>query len=194
MNRQWSVAQYRAMDLGMFAGMLLLSETLIVNAATRWFPDQLYTVSAVAAVTAIVLMRWRGWGAVHALLGGVLYCFLSGGAGRQYLIYGLGNLLCLGVLFPLERLGSERVREDSFLTVAFALSVQLLMQLGRAVMALCLGASWGSCLGFFTTDALSLLFTGLVVWIARRLDGVFEDQNHYLLRIHKERKEEKGGY
>ena len=48
-----------------------------------------------------------------------------------------------------------------------------------------LGAAARNCLGFFTTDALSLLFTGVVVWTARRLDGIFEDQKHYLLRIHR---------
>ena len=38
-------------------------------------------------------------------------------------------------------------------------------------------------LGFFTTDSLSLLFTFVIIWIARKLDGVYEDQKHYLLRI-----------
>ena len=31
----------------------------------------------------------------------------------------------------------------------------------------------------------ALLFTGVILWIARRLDGIFENQKHYLLRIHK---------
>lgn len=60
-------------------------------------------------------------------------------------------------------------------------------------MALAFGAAARDCLGFFTTDSLSLLFTGVVVWIARRLDGVFENQKHYLLRIHQT-EDGKGGY
>ena len=50
--------QYRGIDLAIFAAILALTEFLIVRAAKSWFPDQLYTVSVTAAVTAIVLMRW----------------------------------------------------------------------------------------------------------------------------------------
>ena len=60
------------------------------------------------------------------------------------------------------------------------------------ITALVLGAAPGAVVGFFTTDSLSLLFTGLIVWIARKLDGVYEDQKHYLLRIQAQ-EEHKGG-
>ena len=192
MNRSFSFKQYRGIDLTLFALILCVTEMLIVNAARFWFADQLYTVSAVAAVTAIVLMRWGPWAAIHAVLGGLVFCLASRGSARQMLIYCAGNLLSLAALLPLRLLGSERIRKDGFLSVCFGLLVLLLMQLGRAVMALMLGAGFSACLGFFTTDALSLLFTGVIIWIARRLDGIFENQKHYLLRIHKE--EEKGGY
>ena len=58
LERQRSVGAYRTMDLAMFAAMVVVFETLLVNAATRWFPGQPYTVSVTPAVTAIVLMRW----------------------------------------------------------------------------------------------------------------------------------------
>ena len=77
--------------------------------------------------------------------------------------------------------------------MCFGVGTLLLMQLGRALTALVLGTDFQTCLGFFTTDALSLLFTGLIIWIARRLDGIFENQRHYLLRIHNT-EEEKGGF
>ena len=191
MNRQFSFQQYRRIDLCLFAVILGISETLIVTAATRWFADQLYTVSVVGALTAIVLMRWGPYGAIHAVLGGLVFSLLSHGSARQILIYCVGNLLSLAALLPLGRLGKERVRSDGVLSVCFGLLTLLLMQLGRALVALLTGEPFLNCLGFFTTDALSLLFTGLILWIARRLDGIFEDQKHYLLRIHKE---EKGGY
>ena len=70
MNRRLSLKQYRNLDLFFFAVMLCISETLIVNAAIRWYPDQLYTVSVSAAITAIVMMRWGGLAAIHAVLGG----------------------------------------------------------------------------------------------------------------------------
>lgn len=110
-----------------------------------------------------------------------MFCFASHGSARQYLIYCAGNLFALFALLPLRLLGGERIRQDSFLSVCFGLVVLLLMQLGRALVALLFGNKLSACLGFFTTDALSLLFTGVILWIARRLDGIFENQKHYLL-------------
>ncbi len=193
MKRQLSFQQYRGIDLTLFAVILCVSEFLLVRSATRWYPDQLYTVSVTAALTAIVLMRWGPWAAIHAVLGGAVFCLASRGSARQLLVYCLGNVLSLAMLLPLKKLGGERIRLDSFLTVCFGLCTLLLMQLGRALLAVALGSSLRSALGFFTTDALSLLFTGLILWIARQLDGIFENQKHYLLRIHKT-EEEKGGF
>lgn len=193
MKRQLSFQEYRAIDLAMLAALLCVTETLIVKAATWWFADQLYTVSVVGALTAIVLMRWGPWAAIHAVLGGAVFCLASHGNARQFLVYCLGNLFSLLALVPLKFLGGERIRLDSILSVCFGVGTLLLMQLGRALTALVLGTDFQTCLGFFTTDALSLLFTGLIIWIARRLDGIFENQRHYLLRIHNT-EEEKGGF
>lgn len=193
MKRQFSFQQYRAIDLAMFAALLCITETMIVKAATWWFPDQLYTVSVVGAVTAIVLMRWGPWAAIHAVLGGAVFCLASHGSAKQLLIYCAGNLFSLLMLLPLKYLGGERIRLDGILSVLFGVCTLLLMQLGRALVAFVLGTEFQTCLGFFTTDALSLLFTGLILWVARRLDGIFENQRHYLLRIHNT-EEEKGGF
>ena len=102
-------------------------------------------------------------------------------------------ILSLLMLIPLRSFGKEKIRGDALLSIIFGLGTVLLMQLGRALLALLLGGEFFTCLGFFTTDVLSLLFTGVIVWIARRLDGIFEDQKHYLLRIH-EAEEKEGGY
>ena len=61
MNHRLTFRQYRQMDLTVFGAMLVVAEALIVLAATRWFPAEAYTVSIVAAVTSIVLMRWGPW-------------------------------------------------------------------------------------------------------------------------------------
>lgn len=186
MNRQYSFSQYRGIDLTLFAVILCVSETLIVRAASYWYADQLYTVSVVGAVTAIVLMRWGPWAAIHAVFGGVLACFLAGARWDQYLIYGVGNLLSLLSLLLLKAWGKEETRRDALQSMGFALVTALLMQLGRAMLALVTGNGLGVCLGFFTTGVITDLFTVVVVWIARRLDGIFEDQIHYLLRIQRE--------
>lgn len=186
MAKQRTLGQYRAIDLFCFALMLALFEPVLHFAATRLFPAEPYTVSVTAAVTAIVMMRWGPWTGIHAVLGGVLACLLAKARADQYLIYGFGNLLSLASLLLLKAWGKEETRKDVLHSIAFALVTALLMQLGRALMALILGNGVGVSLGFFTTGVITDLFTVVVVWIARRLDGIFEDQIHYLLRIQKE--------
>ena len=194
MKKQLTVGQYRAMDLFFFALMMVISESVIVLAATRWFPNEPYTVSVVAAVVAIVMIRWGPWAAVHAALGGVVFCLVSGAAPRQYFIYCGGNLLALPLLFFIKKQGADAIRRDSFKTVAYGLLTLLLMEAGRALLSLILGASPAAAAGFFTTDIISWLFTALILWIARRLDGIMEDQKQYLHRVAQEREEEKGGF
>lgn len=194
MKKQRTVGQYRAIDLSLFALMLILSETVIVSAAVKWFPNEPYTVSAVAAVTAIVMMRWGLWAALHAVLGGIVFCLVSRGTGAQFAIYCIGNLFGLAGLAWIRVLGAEKLREDSFKSLAYGFTVLLCMQLGRGLVSLLFGTKPAVAAGFVTTDVISYLFTLLIIWIVRRLDGVFEDQIHYLRRVNKEREEEKGGF
>lgn len=189
-----TLSQYRNVDLTAFAVILTVFDGLIATAATRWFPGELYTVSAVAAVCSIVLMRWGGWAAIHAVLGGVVFCIACGGTGRQLAIYAIGNLGCLGSLLLLKWMGPRRIREDKLYAMLFGLVTQLLMQLGRALVALALGTEIANCVGFLTTDALSDLFTMVILYIARQLDGVFENQKDYLIRLQAEQRKEKGGF
>ena len=194
MNRHLTFRQYRNLDLFFFAAMLAAGELVIVTAGRKWFPGQLYTVSVSAAITCIVMMRWGAWAAIHAFLGGVVFCLAGGGSLRQVILYSLGNEFALLGLLLFRVFGREKIRSDKLLTLLFALCTQLLMQLGRAIVALPAGASLNTCLNFFTTDALSGIFTMVIVWIASRLDGIFEDQKSYLLRLHRQMEREKGGF
>ena len=194
MNRHLTLEQYRNLDLFLFAVILILFETLIVNAGIRWYPDQLYTVSVTAAVTAIVMMRWGPWAAIHAVVGGVVYCLAAKGNSRQFLIYGVGNLFGLLSLLFFRFFGKDGIRGNVLFVLFYALCTWFFMQVGRACVAVLTGASLDTGLQFVTTDALSGLFTMVIVWITSRLDGVFEDQISYLLRVQKEDEEEKGGF
>lgn len=192
MNRQISFSQYRQIDLIILTAVLAISQFFIHVASSFWFPEQLYVVSPVAAVVALVMMRWSGYAAIHAVFGGLFFTALSGGTWQHYIIYGAGNLLSLLALVMFKVYDKERVRQDAFLALAFALITQLLMQLGRAAVAAILGFPAAACLGFITTDLLSALFTLFIIWIVRRIEGLFEDQKHYLLRVQSEQKVERG--
>jgi len=190
-----TVGQYRRIDLGLFAAIMAVFETLLVTAATKWFPNEPYTVSVVPAVTTIVMMRWGPWAGVHAVLGGIVFCAASGARLPHYAVYGAGNLLALAALAPLRHATPEGVRSSAFRSMLLALAVPLLMQAGRAAVSMLLGTPAALAAGFFATDVITLLFTVVLIWIARRMDGVFEEQRHYLLRIHsQEENEERGGF
>lgn len=187
MNRQISLSQYRTIDLGILTGLMAISQFVIHFAVTRWHAQYTgYIVSPVAAVVALVMMRWGPWSAIPAALGGVILTWLSNGTSEQMLFYGAGNLLSMLALLYLKGFGKEKVRTNVVLSLLFALAVQLLMQFGRAGVAFLWGHDLLACWGFITTDAMSILFTVVIIWIVRRVEGLFEDQKHYLLRVQQE--------
>ncbi len=195
METSAAVRRYRRIDLTIFALMVVLFEAIVILAATRWFPGQPYTVSVTPVITALVLVRWGPWAALHAALGGGVLCLMEGGGPKQYLIYCLGNLFSLAALPLLKALGGdERLRKDALKTLLFALCVTLLMEAGRALISLCMGTPLEGALTFFTTDVVTLLFTLVILWITGRLDGVLENQYHYLLRLREEQEKERGGF
>ena len=191
MKRQISFRQYRAMDLFLFSALLCGCEALITLGATRWFPGEPYTLSITPAVTAIVMVRWGGWAALPAVLGAGVFCFVSGATLPQYIIYCVGNLASL-LVAPFLCAGRWKgLHENVLLAMVYGLSTALLMQLGRLALGLATGGSLQMCAGFITTDTLSTLFAVLIVWIARRLDGVLEEQRHYLHRVAEEMERER---
>lgn len=192
MNRQISFQQYRAIDLSIMTGLMAVSQLVIHWAMSYWQVEQTgyivtgYIVSPVAAVVALVMMRWNLWAAIPAAVGGLILPWLSGGTMEQVQIYAIGNLLSMAAMLYLKLLGKERVRANAVLTLVFAVLVQLLMQFGRAGVALLKQHPLLACWDFITTDAMSILFTLVIIWIVRRVEGLFEDQKHYLLRIQQE--------
>ena len=191
MGKRRTFGQYRRIDLALFALLVAVCEYVIVHAANWWFPQQPFMVSLAAPLTAIVYMRWGWWGAIHAVEAGAVYCLFSGATGEQYIIYCVGNLLSLPAVFLLKKAGKEKMRAR-LCGLGFAALVLFLMQAGRALTALALCAAPAVLPRFFTTDSLSYIFTLVIIWIAQKLDGIYEDQKHYLLRTQSQ-EEEKGG-
>ena len=192
MQRRMTFQQYRTMDLCFFTILLCVGEALISFASTRWFPGEPYTLSLTPAITAIVMVRWGMGGGIPALAGALVLCLTSGASGQQYAIYVLGNVTALALVPVLKRIGWKKLTGDVLLTLCYGLLAALLMQLGRFVAACLLGNAPGVSAGFVTTDILSTLFSVLICWIARRQDGMLEEQKDYLIRIQRENEQDKG--
>ncbi len=188
--KQRTFGQYRAIDLGIMAVLLFVFEMLTATAATKWFPSELYTLSPTITIVCIVMMRWSGYAAIHAVVGGAAFCVASGASPEQFAIYCIGNCAALVAMILFKTHGKEKVRSKAVLAVLFAVAAYFGVQFGRWLVALVFGASLDSLVMFLTTDSLSLLFAVVIVLIAGRLDGLFEDQRAYLIRTAEERKRE----
>ena len=192
MKHAISFKQYRGMDVFFFTSLLCICEGLIILAATRWFPSQPYTLSLVPAIVAIVMVRWGAFAAIPAAAGALIYCLLSGAGAQHYVIYLIGNLAALVLLPFIRRVTWKKIHDNVLLCMAYGLLAALSMQVSRAALSLIFYRSLIAALGFITTDVLSALFSVLLCWMMRRLNGMLEDQEHYLIRIQQETDQGKG--
>lgn len=183
-----SFIRYKAIDLAFLAVILAVFEAIASIAAKQWFPLQLFSLSPTITVVCIVMMRWGGWAAIHAVVGGLSYCIATGGEPKQFLVYCAGNCLALVALVFFKFYGKERVRGSFLMTAAFALTAFFGAIVGRWLISLCFDFDLLSIVDFFVADSLTLLFTVVVVLISRKPDGLFEDQKAYLIRTEDERK------
>lgn len=196
MQRQITFRQYRCMDIFLFSLLLCISEVLIVLGTNCWFQGADFTLSLSCAVAAIVMVRWGAWAAVPLAAGSAVFCIMqaltvAGGIQwQQWLIYLLGSQAALLMLLFLKKWGWQKIKADVLVAIAYGLLTALLMQAGRMAVSIILGNAPGVSFGFITTDILSTLFSVLLVWIAARLDGLLEEQKHYLLRIQEEEKQQ----
>ena len=182
-----SFKQYRSVDLGIMLVMLAVAEALTAYAATVWFPYEFYVLSPTVAVVCIVMMRWGGFAAIHAAVGGLALCIASGAEPKQFVVYCVGNCFALAALILLKTLGKEKVRSKLLLTALFTVIAFCGAQVGRWLVGLLMGGSVSDILTFFATDSLSLIFALVTVLISRRINGLFEDQWAYLVRTQAER-------
>ena len=182
-----SFKQYRAVDLGIMLILLVASDTLITYAARVWFPYEMYALSPTLAIVCIVMMRWGAFAAIHAIGGGLALCIASGANMNQFMVYCLGNCFALAALALFKVWGKEKIRSKPLFTILFTVTAFCAEQVGRWLVGLLLGGTITDIIVFFMTDSLSLLFAVLAVLIARRVDGLFEDQRAYLIRTQSER-------
>lgn len=185
-----SFKQYRVIDLIIMAVILTFSEALIAVAATKWFAYIEYVLSPTVAIVCIVMMRWNGFAIIHAALGGTVLCIASGAITEQYAVYAAGNCGILIALLMLKLVGKKKVADSWILTVIYAVVAYLGAQAGRWLIGIAVGGSVGDIVRYLTTDCLSLAFAIIVLLISRKMDGLFEDQAAYLIRVDEERREE----
>ena len=189
-----SFRQYRSIDIALFVIMYAVCEFLTVRAATVWF-DEPYSISIMLPLLVMVMMRWDWLAVVNAVAYALIFVFLQKGTIGQYAVYLIGNLGCMLTVLWLLKTGKQKVRDSLFISMEFLLISFLLMEIFRGLAsAVILGSNIRVIIQFIFTDMLSLVFSVLLVIIVRRIDGLFEDQKHYLLRINSHENSVDGGW
>ena len=194
-GRYISFRQYKYTDLFLLALVLGISELLIFCAFKFWFKSTIdkYYMNFMLVIALTAIMRWGWIGGIYAVADGVVLCAMQGGSWQAYLSYIIGTACIESVLLLTKFVGKERIRGKWYLTLAYILAGWVSVNFGISCMSAIFGENFLSSLavsfGFGVYGALPLAAAIAVIMILRRLDGMFEDQKHYLLRQDRERKE-----
>ena len=176
--------QYRVADIMLFLLIMGVCEAVNVLAIRQWFPGMLFTISVMLPVSLIMIIRWNWFAVVFPLFDGVLYCWLNGAAAEIYLIYAIGNLAIILAWFLFKLIPKEKWVAHWYLTVLFVLIAFVLLLAGRTVIGLCVNISFSKIVTeTLISESVSLLFAVVVLLIARKADGLMEDQKSYLKRV-----------
>ena len=190
-----SFRQYKYTDLFFFALVLGVSELLIFCAFRFWFQSAIdkYYINFMLAIALTVIMRWGWVGGFYAVADGVVLCAVQGAGWQAYLSYIIGTACIMLVLLLTKFVGKEKIRGKWYLTLAYIVVGWVSVNLGITCMNAILGENFLTALaanfGFGVYGALPLVVAIVTIMVLRRLNGMFEDQKHYLLRQDKERRE-----
>lgn len=188
--KQMTFEQYRSVDITIWTAMIILFEAITTLATTQWFYSQPVAMSISLALICAVMMRWDGYAAIQAVVGGFVFCIISGATIEQYFIYCIGNVFTLVALVLIKIWGKEKIRESAAKLTIFVVFAYIGMIVGRWGVSLFFGGDFMALVVYATTDIISLLFAIIVLNLLRKTDGMIEDQKSYLFRIEREQKEE----
>ena len=186
---QITFKQYRTIDVIILVALTTVFEGIATLATARWFALQPVALSIGLAMVCVTMMRWGWQAAFGAFFSGLVFCFLSGATAQQFVIYCIGNIFALLGMVWFKVFGKEGIRNSLLLITLFVSTAYAGQVIGRSLIAILFGDSWGAFVTFATTDIMSLVFAVLVIALFRQTEGMLEDQKAYLLRLDKQKKE-----
>ena len=193
-SRLISLKRYRATDLFLFAIILIIFD-LLSHFVTILMPaGVLYMFTLTVPIVLLILVRWGWWGVFFAIGDGILLSVLkSPSVWQSYVAYTAGNSAMLLLLIPLHYIGKEKIAGKWHLTALFVVLGWIISNLVCSTMQCIFGVGFVKALlaniSFGVNGLLSLAIGMALVLILRKLDGMFEDQIHYLKRLDRERQE-----
>ena len=193
-SRLISIKQYRFTDLFLFAVILVVFDIIAHFAAQAFAGAAMFTFTLTVPIVLLVMMRW-GWPSVfYAVLDGIMLSLLNNiGSWQSYLSFSIGNCFMMLLLLATKFIGKEKIRSKWYFSVLFVVAGWVLMNLGITIVQSIVGYNFLSQFivnfGMGANGLLSLAMAIVIIVVMRRLNGMFEDQKHFLLRLDEERKE-----
>ena len=190
-----SIKQYRLGDLFVFTVIAAIAE-LVCYLAQIWFSSAaFYTLNLMLPVITLVIVRWGWQGVVLAAAEGVMYCALRHTAWQGYIIYMVGNAAIAIELLAVKLIGPERLKKRWYWSALVVLIGWTTTNFVKTCLYAAFYKDFTSALtamfGIADCGLLALVMGEIIILICRRLDGLFENQKRYLLRLNKERDEER---
>ncbi len=178
--------QYRTADLTIFAFLSVVFEAIVTLGATKWFPGQLYSITIVYTMFALVLMRWSGYAGFVAFLCGATYCIVMKAPIQMFAVVCGGNLFGLFALFMHKLVDKQKIRDSAGWSALYVIVGFVGITIGRLLISLFFDLQ-DEVINYTLYDLLSVGFAIVVVLLCRKQNGLFEDQKRYLFRIEAEK-------
>jgi len=180
-----SIKKYMTIDIIILTGIACALE-----AANVWivgiFKNELFTLSITVAVALIIMMRWKWPAVITAAAGGLVYCLSSFASFEQYLIYGAGNTAILLNLLFFKVINPREVCSSAWLSALFCITGFVSVLIGRTLFSLVAVFDFANIILLAASDALNIVMGLIIILIARRQKGLFENQLDYLKRNREE--------
>lgn len=193
-SRLISLKQYRLTDLFLFAAILAIFDLLAHYVPILFGSNATFVFTLTVPITLLVMMRW-GWPCVFFAVGdGILLALLNNPSLWQgYVSYGIGFGVITLLVIPLNLIGKQKIAGKWYLSALFVILAWGLMNVSVSLLQAACGynvaEAFATNFGVGTNGLVSLGAALIVILVMRRLDGMFEDQRHYLIRQDKERRE-----
>lgn len=185
MDRKISFSTYRAIDITFFTVLMIIFEFLSVK-GFEWL-NGIYSLSLFLVISLITMLRWKFWAIIPIIASGITYSLAHpDGTLQNMIVYSIGNLFSLLSIIWVYK--ENQKLEKSYYVILFVLTGFFSYCVGRALIGSILyqKSFTDLVLGFLGTESLNAVISLVVIFIAKRQNGILEDQKKYVLRVQEE--------
>ena len=182
-----SFKQYRSIDMLILFIFYGICEFGIIKVGSSMI-DQPYIISLMLPIMLIVIMRWDIYSIYQAVGSAIFFVLVQHGDMKQMLVYVLGNIGVWLMSLLIKKFGKEKISSSVFNCMMYVILGYILLEVFRYIgMMIIYQSSIGALIRLCALDALSAVFSIVVILLVRSIDGLFVDQKTYLLNLQRDK-------